>query len=72
MEMNSKPTNINQSASPLHCKKGHVNTLGRIDSSAIFSVWHNISGPLIATYWVKKSAKKDREMRLIKNSKQVS
>ncbi|WHZ58247.1 bile acid:sodium symporter family protein [Metabacillus hrfriensis] len=40
--------------------------------SAIFSVWHNISGPLIATYWAKKSAKKEQEMKLVKNPKQVS
>ncbi|WP_046181191.1 bile acid:sodium symporter family protein [Domibacillus tundrae] len=29
--------------------------------SAIFSVWHNISGPLIATYWAKKAQKINSE-----------
>ena len=24
--------------------------------SVIFSVWHNISGPLLATYWGRKAA----------------
>jgi len=23
--------------------------------AAIFSVWHNISGPLVATYWSRKT-----------------
>lgn len=27
--------------------------------SALFSVWHNISGPLLATWWGKRSADKD-------------
>ena len=27
--------------------------------SAIFSLWHNISGPALATYWAAKSEKKD-------------
>lgn len=29
--------------------------------SAIFSVWHNISGPLVATYWSKKAQKDAQE-----------
>lgn len=40
--------------------------------SAIFSVWHNISGPLIAAYWAKKAAKQDQEAQLVNDSKQVS
>lgn len=28
--------------------------------SAIFSFWHNISGPIIATYWSKKAEKKGK------------
>ncbi|MGQ3376694.1 bile acid:sodium symporter family protein [Priestia endophytica] len=28
--------------------------------SAIFSVWHNISGPLLATYWGKKHERKEK------------
>lgn len=27
--------------------------------SAIFSFWHNISGPILATYWNKKTSKKE-------------
>lgn len=27
--------------------------------AAIFSVWHNISGPLVATYWSRKTNKKE-------------
>jgi bile acid:Na+ symporter, BASS family len=38
-------------------------------ATAHFSVWHNISGPLIATYWAKKTAKQEQEM---KQSKKVS
>ncbi|HLR71895.1 MAG TPA: bile acid:sodium symporter family protein [Pseudogracilibacillus sp.] len=30
--------------------------------SAIFSVWHNISGPLIATWWGKKSSDEGEEI----------
>ncbi|MGO3860233.1 MAG: bile acid:sodium symporter family protein, partial [Neisseriaceae bacterium] len=26
--------------------------------SALFSLWHNISGPLLATYWARKADKK--------------
>jgi BASS family bile acid:Na+ symporter len=29
--------------------------------SAIFSVWHNISGPIVATYWSKKAQKDVQE-----------
>lgn len=28
--------------------------------AAIFSVWHNISGPLVATYWSRKEIKNDK------------
>jgi len=28
--------------------------------SAIFSFWHNISGPLLATYWAGKTDKTDK------------
>jgi BASS family bile acid:Na+ symporter len=28
---------------------------------AIFSVWHNISGPLLATYWSRRPVKEDAE-----------
>ncbi|QGQ44153.1 bile acid:sodium symporter family protein [Metabacillus sediminilitoris] len=31
--------------------------------SAIFSVWHNISGPLVATYWSKKAQKDVQEIK---------
>jgi BASS family bile acid:Na+ symporter len=31
--------------------------------SAIFSVWHNISGPLVATYWSKKAEKDVQEIK---------
>jgi bile acid:Na+ symporter, BASS family len=31
--------------------------------SAIFSVWHNISGPLVATYWSKKAQKEVKETK---------
>ena len=27
---------------------------------AIFSVWHNISGSLLASYWAAKAAKEER------------
>jgi BASS family bile acid:Na+ symporter len=35
--------------------------------SAIFSVWHNISGPLVATYWSKKAQKDVQEIKANKN-----
>jgi BASS family bile acid:Na+ symporter len=35
--------------------------------SAIFSVWHNISGPLVATYWSKKAQKDAQEIKANKN-----
>ena len=28
--------------------------------AAIFSVWHNISGPLVATYWSRKTAESNQ------------
>lgn len=31
--------------------------------SAIFSVWHNISGPLLATYWGKKHERKEKRQK---------
>lgn len=31
--------------------------------SAIFSVWHNISGPLLATYWGKKHDRKEKRQK---------
>jgi BASS family bile acid:Na+ symporter len=31
--------------------------------SAIFSVWHNISGPLVATYWAKKAQKEVQDTK---------
>jgi len=30
--------------------------------SALFSVWHNISGALLATYFRRMSEKEDREL----------
>ncbi|WP_299094456.1 bile acid:sodium symporter family protein [uncultured Metabacillus sp.] len=33
--------------------------------SAIFSVWHNISGPLVATYWSKKAQRDVQETKEI-------
>lgn len=30
---------------------------------AIFSVWHNISGPLLATYWAKRPVEEEEENR---------
>ncbi|GAB3792134.1 hypothetical protein GCM10028868_07160 [Virgibacillus kimchii] len=30
--------------------------------SAIFSVWHNISGPILATYWRRKALKEENKM----------
>ena len=35
----------------------HFSPLAAVPS-AIFSVWHNISGPLLATYWSWKANKK--------------
>lgn len=34
----------------------HFSPLAAVPS-AIFSLWHNISGPLLATYWARKSGK---------------
>jgi BASS family bile acid:Na+ symporter len=31
--------------------------------SAIFSVWHNISGPLLATYWGKKHDRQEKRQK---------
>ncbi|MBP6117584.1 MAG: bile acid:sodium symporter family protein [Neisseriaceae bacterium] len=36
----------------------HFSPLAAVPS-AIFSLWHNISGPLLATYWARKKDKKD-------------
>ena len=36
----------------------HFSPLAAV-TSAIFSVWHNISGSLLATYWSKKAGKND-------------
>lgn len=36
----------------------HFSPLAAVPS-AIFSVWHNISGPILATYFRKKSEKKE-------------
>ena len=35
--------------------------------SAIFSFWHNISGPILATYWSSRASKvnKDNEKQAI-------
>ncbi|MGE8206473.1 bile acid:sodium symporter family protein [Heyndrickxia sp. NPDC080065] len=38
----------------------HFSPLAAVPS-AIFSVWHNISGPLLATWWGKKANKKDSD-----------
>ena len=35
----------------------HFSPLAAVPS-AIFSFWHNISGPLLATYWARKAARK--------------
>jgi bile acid:Na+ symporter, BASS family len=37
----------------------HFSPLAAVPS-AIFSVWHNISGPLLATYFLKKSEKREQ------------
>ena len=34
----------------------HFNPIAAVPS-AIFSFWHNISGPLLATYWTQKTKK---------------
>ncbi len=39
--------------------------------AAIFSVWHNISGPLIATYWAKKAQTENIETKSNSNSKVI-
>lgn len=38
----------------------HFSPLAAVPS-AIFSVWHNISGPILATYWAKQADKKNVE-----------
>ncbi|WP_110927874.1 bile acid:sodium symporter family protein [Bacillus massiliglaciei] len=38
----------------------HFSPLAAVPS-AIFSVWHNISGPILATYWSKKAEEKEQE-----------
>ena len=40
--------------------------------SAIFSVWHNISGPLLATWWGKRSADAEGVDTSTKNNNKVS
>ena len=37
--------------------------------SAIFSLWHNISGPALASYWAGKADKLARAEQLIQNKK---
>jgi BASS family bile acid:Na+ symporter len=37
----------------------HFNPVAAVPS-AIFSFWHNISGPLLATYWGNKAAKRQK------------
>lgn len=38
----------------------HFSPLAAVPS-AIFSFWHNISGPLLATYWARKADRKERK-----------
>jgi len=38
----------------------HFSPLAAVPS-AIFSLWHNISGPLLATYWARKEDKQQQK-----------
>ncbi|MBP3041382.1 bile acid:sodium symporter family protein [Bacillaceae bacterium Marseille-Q3522] len=40
----------------------HFNPLAAVPS-AIFSFWHNVSGPLLATYWAKKAEKVEKSKK---------
>ncbi|HWI49701.1 MAG TPA: bile acid:sodium symporter family protein, partial [Rummeliibacillus sp.] len=45
----------------------HFSPLAAVPS-AIFSVWHNISGPLLATYWGWKAERLKEKVAIIEES----